>query len=89
MEDALEAACNDPLPAYAKLSDKVAEDGVDTLRQMLDVAMSLMRNECFYFLLCTLFLRYFVKYRFVWGACKHMIFCQTINAIMMMTPPFA
>ncbi|MFS7918113.1 hypothetical protein Hanom_Chr03g00197051 [Helianthus anomalus] len=36
--DALEAACNDPLPAYAELVDKVAEDDVDSLRQMLDVA---------------------------------------------------
>ncbi|XP_022031175.1 uncharacterized protein LOC110932125 [Helianthus annuus] len=38
MADALEAACNDPLPAYAELMDKVAEDGVDSLRQMLDMA---------------------------------------------------
>ncbi|KAF5792619.1 hypothetical protein HanXRQr2_Chr09g0407971 [Helianthus annuus] len=36
--DALEAACNDPLPAYAELVDKVAEDGVDSLCQMLDMA---------------------------------------------------
>ncbi|KAJ0694744.1 hypothetical protein HanPI659440_Chr15g0612281 [Helianthus annuus] len=38
MADALEAACNDPLPAYAELIDKVAEDGMDSLRQILDVA---------------------------------------------------
>ncbi|MFS7963831.1 hypothetical protein Hanom_Chr08g00742931 [Helianthus anomalus] len=38
MADALEAACNDPLLAYAEMVDKVAEDGVDSLRQMLDVA---------------------------------------------------
>ncbi|MFS7945193.1 hypothetical protein Hanom_Chr06g00521281 [Helianthus anomalus] len=37
MADALEAAFNDP-PAYAELFDKVPEDGVDSLRQMLDVA---------------------------------------------------
>ncbi|KAJ0719522.1 hypothetical protein HanLR1_Chr08g0282691 [Helianthus annuus] len=36
MADALEAACNDPLPAYTELMDKVAKDGVDSLRQMLD-----------------------------------------------------
>ncbi|MFS7985598.1 hypothetical protein Hanom_Chr11g01000311 [Helianthus anomalus] len=38
MADALEAECNDPLPAYAEMTDKVAEDGMDSLRQMLDVA---------------------------------------------------
>ncbi|MFS8017728.1 hypothetical protein Hanom_Chr15g01383831 [Helianthus anomalus] len=38
MADALEAACNDPLPAYADMMDKVAEDGVDSLRLMLDPA---------------------------------------------------
>ncbi|KAJ0439136.1 hypothetical protein HanHA300_Chr16g0621911 [Helianthus annuus] len=38
MVDALEAACNDPLPAYADLTDKVTEDGVESLCQMLDVA---------------------------------------------------
>ncbi|MFS7922278.1 hypothetical protein Hanom_Chr03g00247221 [Helianthus anomalus] len=38
MADALEAAFNDPLPAYAYLMDKVAEDGVDSLRLMLDPA---------------------------------------------------
>ncbi|KAJ0636147.1 hypothetical protein HanOQP8_Chr17g0658631 [Helianthus annuus] len=38
MADALEAVYNDPLPAYAELVDKVAEDGVDSLCQMLDVA---------------------------------------------------
>ncbi|KAJ0894874.1 hypothetical protein HanPSC8_Chr09g0393861 [Helianthus annuus] len=36
--DALEAACNDLLPAYVELADKVAEDGVDSLCQMLDMA---------------------------------------------------
>ncbi|MFS7888847.1 hypothetical protein Hanom_Chr00s000002g01599881 [Helianthus anomalus] len=38
MADALEAVYNDPLPAYAELVDKVAEDGVDSLRHMLEVA---------------------------------------------------
>ncbi|MFS7920496.1 hypothetical protein Hanom_Chr03g00225571 [Helianthus anomalus] len=38
MADALEAVYNDPLPAYAELVDKVAEDGVDSLCRMLDVA---------------------------------------------------
>ncbi|MFS7988583.1 hypothetical protein Hanom_Chr11g01036571 [Helianthus anomalus] len=38
MANALEAACNDPLPAYADLVDKVVEDGVDSLRLMLDPA---------------------------------------------------
>ncbi|MFS7939512.1 hypothetical protein Hanom_Chr05g00452651 [Helianthus anomalus] len=38
MADALEAACNEPLPAYADLMDKVNEDGVDSLRLMLDPA---------------------------------------------------
>ncbi|MFS8021488.1 hypothetical protein Hanom_Chr16g01427941 [Helianthus anomalus] len=36
MADALEAACNDPLASYADLMDKVTEDGVDSLRLMLD-----------------------------------------------------
>ncbi|MFS7947575.1 hypothetical protein Hanom_Chr06g00549881 [Helianthus anomalus] len=36
MADALEAACNDPLPAYENLTKKVAEDGVDALRLMLE-----------------------------------------------------
>ncbi|MFS7939051.1 hypothetical protein Hanom_Chr05g00447071 [Helianthus anomalus] len=36
MADALEAACNDLLPAYAELVDKVDDNGVDSLRQMLD-----------------------------------------------------
>ncbi|KAF5763205.1 hypothetical protein HanXRQr2_Chr15g0677561 [Helianthus annuus] len=36
MADALEAACNDPLPAYADLTKHVAEDGVDALRLMLE-----------------------------------------------------
>ncbi|MFS8032308.1 hypothetical protein Hanom_Chr17g01556051 [Helianthus anomalus] len=35
MVDALEAACNDPLPAYADLTKHIAEDGVDALRLML------------------------------------------------------
>ncbi|MFS7988207.1 hypothetical protein Hanom_Chr11g01031951 [Helianthus anomalus] len=38
MADALEAVYNDPLPAYAELVDKVAEDGVDSLCHMLEVA---------------------------------------------------
>ncbi|KAM0046654.1 hypothetical protein Hdeb2414_s0009g00319051 [Helianthus debilis subsp. tardiflorus] len=38
MANALEAVYNDPLPMYAELIDNVAEDGVDSLRQMLDVA---------------------------------------------------
>ncbi|KAF5765130.1 hypothetical protein HanRHA438_Chr15g0712351 [Helianthus annuus] len=38
MADALEAVYNDPLPAYADLADKVAEDGVDSLHHMLEVA---------------------------------------------------
>ncbi|MFS8017041.1 hypothetical protein Hanom_Chr15g01375611 [Helianthus anomalus] len=38
MADDLEVAYNDPLPAYAELVDKVAEDNVDSLRQLLDVA---------------------------------------------------
>ncbi|MFS7986079.1 hypothetical protein Hanom_Chr11g01006191 [Helianthus anomalus] len=38
MADALEAACNDPLSAYADLVDKVAKDDVDSLRLMLDPA---------------------------------------------------
>ncbi|MFS7945185.1 hypothetical protein Hanom_Chr06g00521191 [Helianthus anomalus] len=45
MADALEAAFNDLLPAYAELFDKVAEDGVDSLRQMLDVAEDLVTEE--------------------------------------------
>ncbi|MFS7903722.1 hypothetical protein Hanom_Chr01g00027361 [Helianthus anomalus] len=36
MADALEAACDDQLPSYANLTDKVTEDGVDSLRLMLD-----------------------------------------------------
>ncbi|MFS7986815.1 hypothetical protein Hanom_Chr11g01014641 [Helianthus anomalus] len=36
MVDALEAARNEPLPAYADLMDKLNEDGVDSLRLMLD-----------------------------------------------------
>ncbi|KAJ0499710.1 hypothetical protein HanHA89_Chr13g0536961 [Helianthus annuus] len=36
MADALEAACNDPLPAYDDLMKHVAEDGVDALRLMLE-----------------------------------------------------
>ncbi|MFS8008150.1 hypothetical protein Hanom_Chr14g01269321 [Helianthus anomalus] len=36
MADALEAAYNDSLPAYADLMDKVNEDGIDSLRLMLD-----------------------------------------------------
>ncbi|KAM0034953.1 hypothetical protein Hdeb2414_s0015g00440831 [Helianthus debilis subsp. tardiflorus] len=36
MADALEAACKEPRPAYADLMDKVKEDGVDSLRVMLD-----------------------------------------------------
>ncbi|MFS7978671.1 hypothetical protein Hanom_Chr10g00918211 [Helianthus anomalus] len=38
MADALEAACDEPLPAYADLMDKVNEDGVDSLRLMLDLS---------------------------------------------------
>ncbi|KAJ0663112.1 hypothetical protein HanLR1_Chr13g0477651 [Helianthus annuus] len=38
MADALEEVYYDPLPAYAESVDKVAEDGVDSLRQMFDVA---------------------------------------------------
>ncbi|MFS8003552.1 hypothetical protein Hanom_Chr13g01215311 [Helianthus anomalus] len=38
MADALEVACNDLLPAYADLMDKVTEDGMDSLRLMLDPA---------------------------------------------------
>ncbi|MFS7943742.1 hypothetical protein Hanom_Chr06g00503801 [Helianthus anomalus] len=38
MADALEAVYNDLQPAYADLADKVAEDGVDSLRHMLEVA---------------------------------------------------
>ncbi|KAM0068313.1 hypothetical protein Hdeb2414_s0002g00071751 [Helianthus debilis subsp. tardiflorus] len=38
MTDALEAVCNDPLPAYADLTKHVAEDGVDALRLMLEPA---------------------------------------------------
>ncbi|KAJ0795330.1 hypothetical protein HanPI659440_Chr04g0149251 [Helianthus annuus] len=38
MADALEAVYNDPLPAYAELADKVAEEGMDSLRHMLEVA---------------------------------------------------
>ncbi|MFS8004616.1 hypothetical protein Hanom_Chr13g01227911 [Helianthus anomalus] len=37
MADALKAACNDPLPAYAELVEKVAEDVMDSLHQMLDM----------------------------------------------------
>ncbi|MFS7952718.1 hypothetical protein Hanom_Chr07g00610211 [Helianthus anomalus] len=36
MADSLEAACNDPLPAYADLTKHVAEDGVDALRLTLE-----------------------------------------------------
>ncbi|MFS7988581.1 hypothetical protein Hanom_Chr11g01036551 [Helianthus anomalus] len=38
MANALEAACNDPLPAYADLVNEMVEDGVDSLRLMLDPA---------------------------------------------------
>ncbi|KAF5814126.1 hypothetical protein HanXRQr2_Chr03g0106981 [Helianthus annuus] len=38
MADVLEAAYNDPLPTYADLMDKVNEDGIDSLRLMLDPA---------------------------------------------------
>ncbi|MFS7904561.1 hypothetical protein Hanom_Chr01g00037541 [Helianthus anomalus] len=38
MADALEAFYNNPLPAYAELVDKVAEDGVDSFNHMLEVA---------------------------------------------------
>ncbi|MFS7998088.1 hypothetical protein Hanom_Chr12g01149551 [Helianthus anomalus] len=38
MADALEAAYNEPLPAYADLMDKVNEDGIVSLRLMLDPA---------------------------------------------------
>ncbi|KAF5755995.1 hypothetical protein HanXRQr2_Chr17g0809331 [Helianthus annuus] len=38
MADALEAVYNDPLWAYADLTNKVAEDGVESLRRMLEVA---------------------------------------------------
>ncbi|MFS7916988.1 hypothetical protein Hanom_Chr03g00183781 [Helianthus anomalus] len=38
MADVLEAACNDPLAAYADLTRKLAEDGVDSLRLMLNLA---------------------------------------------------
>ncbi|MFS7960186.1 hypothetical protein Hanom_Chr08g00700231 [Helianthus anomalus] len=38
MADALEAVYNDPLPAYADLVDEVTEDGVDSLRHVLEVA---------------------------------------------------
>ncbi|KAM0025235.1 hypothetical protein Hdeb2414_s0021g00572001 [Helianthus debilis subsp. tardiflorus] len=38
MADALEAACNELLNAYADLMDKVNEDGVDSSRLMLDPA---------------------------------------------------
>ncbi|KAJ0786543.1 hypothetical protein HanOQP8_Chr02g0072451 [Helianthus annuus] len=38
MADALEAACNEPLPAYSDLMDKVNEDGIDSLHLMLDPA---------------------------------------------------
>ncbi|MFS7979471.1 hypothetical protein Hanom_Chr10g00927681 [Helianthus anomalus] len=44
MADAL-----DPLPAYAELVDKVAEDGMDSLRQMLDVAEE-SGEECVFFI---------------------------------------
>ncbi|MFS8024719.1 hypothetical protein Hanom_Chr16g01466711 [Helianthus anomalus] len=36
MADALEAACNDPLPAYADLTKHVTKDDVDALRLMLE-----------------------------------------------------
>ncbi|KAM0037058.1 hypothetical protein Hdeb2414_s0014g00433721 [Helianthus debilis subsp. tardiflorus] len=38
MADALEAVYNDSPPAYVELVDKVVEDGVDSLCQMLDMA---------------------------------------------------
>ncbi|MFS7916036.1 hypothetical protein Hanom_Chr02g00172381 [Helianthus anomalus] len=38
MADALEAVYNDPLSAYADLTSMVAEEGIDSLRQMLEVA---------------------------------------------------
>ncbi|MFS7953644.1 hypothetical protein Hanom_Chr07g00621081 [Helianthus anomalus] len=49
MVDALEAACNDPLPVYAELMDKVAEDGVGSLRQMLDPTEEYKEERVFYF----------------------------------------
>ncbi|MFS7913169.1 hypothetical protein Hanom_Chr02g00138671 [Helianthus anomalus] len=36
MADALEAVCNDPLPAYVDLTIHIAEDGVDAIRLMLE-----------------------------------------------------
>ncbi|MFS7917629.1 hypothetical protein Hanom_Chr03g00191341 [Helianthus anomalus] len=44
MADDLEATCNDPLPAYDELTDKVAEDGVDSLRQLLDKISNVLRR---------------------------------------------
>ncbi|KAM0056805.1 hypothetical protein Hdeb2414_s0006g00222831 [Helianthus debilis subsp. tardiflorus] len=38
MADALEAVYNDPLLVYADLTNKVAEDGMESLRRMLEVA---------------------------------------------------
>ncbi|MFS7890300.1 hypothetical protein Hanom_Chr00s000031g01617151 [Helianthus anomalus] len=38
MADDLAAACNDPLPAYAYPTRKVAKDGVDALRLILEPA---------------------------------------------------
>ncbi|MFS7917476.1 hypothetical protein Hanom_Chr03g00189491 [Helianthus anomalus] len=38
MDDALEAVCNEPLCEYADLMDKVNEEGIESLRVMLDHA---------------------------------------------------
>ncbi|MFS7956827.1 hypothetical protein Hanom_Chr07g00659151 [Helianthus anomalus] len=47
MADDLEAACNEPLLAYADLLDIVNEDGVDSLRMMLDPCYKQRLSEIF------------------------------------------
>ncbi|MFS7935480.1 hypothetical protein Hanom_Chr05g00403981 [Helianthus anomalus] len=45
MADAIEAACNDPLPAYVDLTKYVAKDRVDALRLMLEPVEE-SKKEC-------------------------------------------
>ncbi|KAM0027646.1 hypothetical protein Hdeb2414_s0019g00542621 [Helianthus debilis subsp. tardiflorus] len=62
MADALVPVCNDPLPAYAELVEKWPKMGWTPYARCWMRRRSLERNECFFSLLYTLFLRYFVKH---------------------------
>ncbi|MFS7998080.1 hypothetical protein Hanom_Chr12g01149461 [Helianthus anomalus] len=72
--DALEVAYNEPLPAYADLMDKVNEDGIDSLRLMLDPAEESEEELVFSFrLLFTLFLKIFCMNLF------YLVFVQILD----------